>query len=100
MKVHAGDVGTVLEITVLSDGNPLDISSATEVTMILRETGNGTGAKLTKTAEFTTDGEDGKMQYATVEPLGAGLWQIQGKIVIPQGTFFTDIASFHVEDAL
>ena len=97
-KVHAGDVGTVLEITVLVDGNPLDISSASETTMILREAGNGT--KITKTAEFTTDGEDGKMQYATVEPLGAGLWQIQGKIVIPQGIFFTDIASFHVEDAL
>lgn len=100
-EVHVGDVGTVFQITVLDgDGGPvLDISSATEMKLFLRKPND---TVLSNVAVHVTDGTDGKMKY--VGQAGdidmAGRWFMQGKIVLPAGTWYTDTTSFVVEDRL
>jgi hypothetical protein len=56
------------------------------------------GVTLIKTADFTSDGTDGKIRYVVVAgDLNAdGRWRIQGKIIIPSGTFSTEIGTFMV----
>ena len=100
--VHIGDVGTIFEVTVVESGAALDISSATTKEIIFTKP---KGTKVTKVAAFTTDGTDGKVQYQSqaadsVAPVAGegGVWKLQGKIVIPQGTFLTDLGSYIVSD--
>ena len=98
-EVHVGDVGTIFEITVLDGTTPLDISAATEMKIFLRRPSD---TVVSDDATHTTDGTDGKMEYTSQsgdvdEP---GLWRIQGKIIIPEGTFYTDIDQFVVEASL
>ena len=53
---------------------------------------------VVKTAVLTNTGVDGKMQYTTVaDDLDIeGKWKIQGKVVLPTGTWRSDISSFKV----
>ena len=53
---------------------------------------------MTKTAVFNSDGTDGKIYYTIVSGDfdEAGTYKIQGKVVISDGTFYTDIQSFKV----
>jgi hypothetical protein len=94
-EVHVGDVGTIFEVTLLDGSTPLDISGSTERKILLRAPDD---TVLVNDADLVS-GEDGKMQYITVS--GdidiAGRWSIQAKVVIPEGTFFSDIAQFVVE---
>lgn len=95
-EIHVGDIGTIFRVTVTDqDGSIVDISGASTRLILLRDP---YGKKLSKTGAFTTDGTDGKMQYASVSgDIGrAGTWKIQGKVIIPAGTFYTDITEFEV----
>lgn len=100
-EIHVGDVGTVLEITILDNDTllALDISSATEKEINLKAPD---GEKTQHTATFTNDGSDGKIEYTTIsgDIDEAGLWRIQGKVILPGGVFYSDIDSFVVEDSL
>lgn len=53
---------------------------------------------MTKAASFNTDGTDGKIYYTAVaDDLDeVGTYEIQGKVVITDGTFYTDIQTFKV----
>lgn len=96
-SITAGDVGTVIRYTIKDqDGVVVDISTATTKQIILR---SPAGKKLTKTATFTTSGTDGKIQYSTQagDIDTPGVWSRQAKIVLPGGTFYTDILTFPVE---
>jgi hypothetical protein len=66
-EVHVGDVGTVFRLT-LSDGSTIvDASGATTKEILFRKP---SGAVVTKSAAFTTDGTDGKIEYVTAaEPV-------------------------------
>jgi len=94
-EIHVGDVGTVFEITVQDGGSVIDISSATTKDIIFEKPDR---TNLTKTGSFTTDGTDGKIRYTTAaDDLDAvGVWQIQAKIVMPSGTWHTNIGEFRV----
>jgi hypothetical protein len=63
-EIHLGDIGTVFEVTLKDCDVIVDISTATEMYIIFQKPD---GTKLTFDAEFTTDGEDGKLQYVTVD---------------------------------
>lgn len=97
--VHVGDVGTIFEITVLENNVALDISAATDQKILFRKPD---GTVLTKTAAFTTDGTDGKIEYQSQagDIDVKGTWEIQGRLVLPQGTFYTRATSFRVEEVL
>lgn len=94
-EIHVNDVGTKFLVTVTDGSSAVDISSATTKQLIIKKP---SGTKLTKATAFTTDGTDGKMQYSiTSDDLDeAGSYKLQGKVVISDGTFYTDIHTFKV----
>lgn len=94
-----GDIGTVVEVTVTEDGTAIDISGATTKTMRFRR---GDGTILDVTASFSTDGTDGKIQYAMLSGNlnSAGVWEVQGKAAAASWTYYTGIGQFMVEDVL
>lgn len=75
-----GDIGTVVELTILdSTGAAFNASGATTKQILLRKP---TGVVLTKTASFTTDGTDGKIRYtlASGDIDVPGPWAIRGRV--------------------
>lgn len=94
-EIHVNDVGTNFLVTVTDGSSAVDISSATTKQLIIKKP---SGTKLTKATAFTTDGTDGKMQYSigSDDLDEAGSYKLQGKVVISDGTFYTDIHTFKV----
>ena len=94
-EIHQNDVGTQFLVTVKDGSSAVNISSATTKQLIIKKP---SGTKLTKTATYSTDGADGKIYYNTVaDDLDeAGTYKLQGKVVISDGTFYTDITTFKV----
>lgn len=101
---HVNDIGTIFRVTVYdktSTGGTsvADISTATSKTFYFR---TPSGSTISRSAVFTTDGSDGKIEYATVDgDLSApGNWELQAKIVSPDGSFNTDVGNFRVYENL
>ena len=94
-EVRVGDIGTRFKVTLKDGASVVSISSATTKQIILKKPD---GTKLTKSATFSSDGTDGIMYYDTVsgDLDVAGVWKLQGKVVLTAGTFSTDIYSFKV----
>ena len=94
-EIHINDVGTQFLVTVTDGTSAVDISSATTKQLIFKKP---SGTKLTKTASFITDGTDGKIKYnvAADDLDEAGSYKLQGKVIISDGTFYTDIHTFKV----
>lgn len=94
-EIHVGDIGTVLRRTVQDNGDVVDISGATTKQILLK---GPSGALKTKTASFTTDGTDGQLQWTTIlnDLDEAGQWGLQVKVVLPSGTWSSDIEWFTV----
>lgn len=93
------DVGVVILVQMIkqSDGTPLDISAATDLSIVIGYPG---GVREIKTALLYTDGLDGKMYYVTeVDVLAIpGDYQIQGKAVIGSDVFYSEPELFTVKD--
>jgi hypothetical protein len=62
-SVHYGDVGTVFQLVLTRDGAVFDISTASVKQLKFRFNDN---QLKVKTASFTTNGTDGKLQYTTI----------------------------------
>ena len=79
-QIHKDDVGTKLLVTVTDDGSAVDISSASSLTIFIRQQ---SGTVLERTGEVE-DGPNGKMYYLTVvgDLDAAGNYKIKGKVVI------------------
>tara|TARA_A100001515_G_scaffold140044_1_gene135279 strand:+ start:1058 stop:1363 length:306 start_codon:yes stop_codon:yes gene_type:complete len=94
-QIHESDIGTKLVITVKDNGSVVDISSASSLTIFIKKP-NGT--ILTRTGTLETDGTDGKMYYIVVagDLDAAGVYKIQGRVVLTSGTFSTSTANFKV----
>ena len=94
-EIHMNDVGTKFLVTVTDGTSAVDISSATTKQLIFQKP---SGTKLTKATAFTSDGTYVKMQYsiASDDFDEAGSYKLQGKVVISDGTFYTDIHTFKV----
>ena len=62
-NLHVGDVGTAIVITVNNqDGTPVDLSSFTNLVLIIKRTD---GSIVERTCIFVTNGTDGKVQYVS-----------------------------------
>jgi len=100
MGIQVNDIGTVIVQTILdANGAVLNISTASVKQLIFR---SPIGIKKTKTASFSTNGADGKIQYTSISgdfDIG-GVWYYQGSVVMPSGTWKTNVDSFEVEDNL
>lgn len=99
-EVRKSDIGTIFRATLTDqDGTVVDISAASTKQLKFRKPD---GTVLEKAATLTTDGTDGKMQYATISgDLNlAGQWKVQGYVVIGSGTWHTDEYVFTVHTNL
>ena len=92
LKISKDEVGIAIVLLINSGA---DISSATNLQMIFESPRN---TLVTKTALFTTDGSDGKIQYSiTSSDLSAeGVWRVRGKFVQGGETKLTTWAVFKV----
>lgn len=96
MSIHVGDIGTIFRLTVTDSNVAVSLVGAT-VKIIVFKKPDGTIAS--KTAAFTTDGTDGKIEWASTvsgdldQP---GLWQAQALVTLPAGTWRADSVSFTV----
>jgi hypothetical protein len=77
----------------------VDLSAASTKQFILRKS---TGAAVTKTAEFVTDGTDGKLKYTTtITDLDVtGDWQLQVYVKWTATEWRSDIQNFMVRPNL
>jgi len=93
------DIGTVFQILIYKNGAARPIDAGTGLTIYFRKPD---ASILEKTATFTTDGTDGKMQYTTVagDLDQSGLWGIQGKYTIGGSTWRTDWGDFPVDEII
>lgn len=95
-SIHLNDVGTVINVTITDvSGTAIDISDATNKQIILQPED---GSNKTKSASFTTDGSDGKINYEISggdidEP---GNWRVQSFIVTPAGSWSSSVDDFNV----
>ena len=94
-EIHLNDIGTKFQVTVKDGDSVVNISSASTKLLIFKKP---SGTKMTKTAAFTSDGSDGKIDYTVIaDDLDeVGTYQLQGNVVISDGTFYTDIQTFKV----
>tara|TARA_R110000796_G_scaffold252337_1_gene386141 strand:- start:1426 stop:1755 length:330 start_codon:yes stop_codon:yes gene_type:complete len=104
-QAHVNDIGTVFRVTVYdttaTGGSEVaNISAATTRSLIF---GRPDGTTFTKSAVFTTNGTDGKIEYATVDgDLGkAGTWSIQAYVALSSGgTWHSSVGNFRVFENL
>jgi hypothetical protein len=94
-EIHEGDIGTKLLVTVTDDGVVVDISVATTLQIFIKKPD---GTLLSRTGVLETDGTDGQMYYITVsgDTDVAGSYKIQGRVVLPGGSYYTSTGTFKV----
>jgi hypothetical protein len=102
-KLHAGDIGVLLGVTVMQYDEDLqrcvavDISGATALSITVRRPA---GSTYTKTAVLTGDGTDGQMHFLTaagdLDEVGPG-WYRQGKVVFSAGVDEKRTEAVHFE---
>ena len=94
-EIHQDDFGTKLLMTITDDGSAVDISSAInqEIRMV-----KPNDEVIDRPAIFETDGTNGKIYY--IVQAGdfnqAGYYRIQGKVILPTGSYKTNIHKFKV----
>ena len=88
-EIHKGDTGTIITVTVLDSGTPVDVSAAT-VTAFL-ESPSGTVTEVSTTD--TNGGADGKVDITTTGSTfdEDGVWKIQMKVVNAGNVWRSDI---------
>jgi hypothetical protein len=90
------DIGTVFKATIKDeDGVVVDVSGAGTLELVFRKPD---GTAVVKTAVFTTDGEDGVIQYITIadDMDTEGEWRVQGYVKIATSEFHSDVHRFRV----
>ena len=94
-EIHLNDIGTQFLLTIKDGSATVDISTASTKQIIIKKP---SATKITATATFSTNGSDGKIYYSTVaDDLDeTGSYKLQGKVIIDDGTFYTDITTFKV----
>jgi|TARA_R110000765_G_scaffold375515_1_gene466146 hypothetical protein len=94
-EIHINDIGTRFLVTITDGSSAVDVSSASTKQIIIKKP---SGSKLTVAASFSSDGSDGKIYYNTAsnDLDEAGSYKLQGKVIISDGTFYTDITGFKV----
>lgn len=98
--IQKNDVGLAIRVTIKDqDDIVVDVSGATTKELIFKKPDDSI---VTKTASFYTDGTDGVIQYVTESNFldTAGIWSVQGHIVLAGGEWKTTIDEFSVNKNL
>lgn len=104
-QAHVNDIGTIFRVTVYDTTSTgasevANISSATTRHLIF---GRPDGTTFTKSAVFTSDGSDGKIEYASVDGdlNKAGTWSIQAYVALSGGgSWNSSVGNFRVFENL
>ncbi len=98
-EIHKDDVGNIFRVTVVEDGAAIDVSASSTKQIFFKKPD---GMKLTKTATFTVDGSDGRIEYAVIagDLDQIGIYRIQAYVVIGSNYYYSEIQSFKVYDNL
>lgn len=96
-EIHVGDIGTALIVTFHNDDASIkDISEATLLNIILRDSNNNV---TTFMASLVNTGTDGLAQYTTSSASDlsvAGFWYLQGYVEINASHHNSNIVKFQV----
>ncbi len=94
-KVYEGDDNVTMRIIVTQNGQPADISSATDIKMLF----DGPGLDTEKTGVFTTDGTDGSIEYvASGNEVLAGNYEYCARLVIAGSARHTEPSTFVIHE--
>ena len=94
--IHVGDIGTRFSVTITdSAGTAVNVSSATTKQLWFKPP---SGSTLEKAATFATDGVNGVLYYDAIsgDLSAAGEWELQAYVVMPTGTWHSEITRFDV----
>ncbi len=94
-EAHVGDVGTEIRLTVTDGGVAVDLTDATELTILL---GKPSGAVVEKTSVVVGDPKDGVINCYTVEGDldEEGMCLLQARIVLPAWSGHSDTRRLRV----
>jgi len=99
--IHVGDVGTIFRLTITEDDDTtaVNVSTASVKKFYFLKPD---GTKLAKTAEFNTDGVDGKLKYTAIagDIDTAGRWQVQAYVEIGAAKYYSSKTAFSVHSNL
>jgi len=97
-EIHQDDVGTRFLITVKDDGSLVNISGVSGGSIHQVSFKKPSDTVINRNATLQDYGISGVMYYDTVagDLDEAGLYKLQAKVVVPSGTYYTDIYSFKV----
>ena len=101
-EIHLNDVGTRFLITVKDGGTPVNISGVSGGSVHQLNFRKPSDTVVNRNATLRDYGISGVMFYDTVagDLDEAGVYKLQAKVVIPSGTYFTDIYTFKVHSNL
>ncbi len=94
--IHKGDIGVILEITIMDDGVARDISNQTALAVKLTDPSGNVSSKT----GVLVSGTGGKLKYVTIlDDLDeTGWWLIQALVTESSSPIFhTDIGTFEVK---
>ena len=99
--IHVGDVGTIFRLTITEDDDvtAVNVSGASVKKFYFAKPD---GTKVNKTAEFNTDGTDGKLKYTAIaaDIDMAGRWQVQAYVEIGAAKYWSSKETFSVHSNL
>lgn len=103
-EIHVADVGTRLYVTVKESGVVVDLSGASEITLVIRRKDKSV---ITKTlsddqVKLYTDGSDGKIYYDLIagDITIKGDYSLQVNLEYPNGFWHSDTQTFAVAENL
>jgi hypothetical protein len=94
---HVGDIGTAIRVTVTDRGTAVNLSTYTTLQLIFK---NPDGTVTTQTADFTTTGANGQIEYVTQSANDLdvpGAWKVQARVVSSSGRWKTAYGLFTVD---
>lgn len=94
-EIHVNDIGTRFLLTIKDDGEVVNISEASSISVIFKKPDD---TVLYRPGVVLSSGMDGRVYYDTVagDLSNAGLYKLQARVALPSGTYYTDIHSFQV----
>lgn len=100
IEVREYDVGIELLVTLTSNNEVFDVSTATSILFRFRKP---SGTEVSKTGILKTDGTDGKVRYVSVanDFNEIGTWRYQVYVELADGSKRTsEMSKFKVSDAI
>jgi hypothetical protein len=94
-EIRVGDINVQMILNIIEDGEPVDLSTVFSTEILIRKPD---GVLLTNSANFMTDGTDGRIYYNSVagDFDQEGIHKIQARITTGAGFYQSQIKNFKV----